>query len=472
MKLYNTLTRKKEELKPIKPGQISMYVCGPTVYDYCHLGHAKGYVSMDIIRRYLIWSGLKVKYVQNFTDVGHLTDDADSGEDKIEKRAMEQKVEPKKLVAEYIEAYYTDFHKLNVLDPDVAPRPSEHIPEIIEFIKDLIKNGFAYEANGSVYFDIGKFKDYGKLSGKKIEDLIAGKRIAVRAEKKNPADFALWIKADEAHIMKWESPWSVGYPGWHIECSVMSRKYLGDTFDIHGGGNENIFPHNESEIAQSEALTGKQMAHYWLLWNMVMVEGAKMSKSKGNFTCIKDLLEKYDPMVVRLAIIKTHYRSPINFSEGMFEEASKNLLEIRNVVEGLRAASGKSSQNNLNVSELVKGNAEKFKVAMDDDFNTPLAFSVFFSLIQIAANHSPANFTKPEANMLLETIYDLDQVLGLGLKEYKHVPVPQKVKDLCLERDKARKAGDFKKSDELRTQIEKAGYLVEDTAEGSSVRKK
>lgn len=468
LKLYNTLTRKKEIFRPIKKGNIGIYVCGPTVYDYCHLGHAKGYVSMDVIRRYLEWSGFKVKYVQNFTDVGHLTDDADMGEDKIEKRAKEKKINPLTLANQFVQLCVEDFEALNIKKPDHAPRPTQFIKQIIDFTQSLIEKGYAYEAEGSVYFDVTKFKEYGKLSGRKLENMLAGARVEVREEKKNPFDFALWIKAEPGHILKWESPWSVGYPGWHIECSVMSRKYLGDTFDIHGGGNENIFPHNEDEIAQSEALTGKQMAHYWLHWNMVRVSGVKMSKSKGNFTTVKEILRNHDPMVVRLSIIKSNYRSPIDFNEKMFEESKKNLELIHLVINELKSIKNQNPNPwKINWIEEIGKQKELFKEAMTDDFNTSLAFSRFFGFIQVALNdQNMSTFTVKEAKAILGYMYDVDHVFGINLKSVKEGKLPLSINNLIKEREKARKAGDFKKADKLRAELLKKGIELEDTPQG------
>ena len=307
LKLYNSLTRQKEEFKPIEEDFVSIYVCGPTVYDHAHIGHAKSYVSFDVIVRYLRYTGYKVRYVQNITDVGHLTDDADMGEDKIIRKAQRERIEPMEVVETYTRSYFEDMDSLNVIRPDISPRPSGHIPEQIALIEELVKNEHAYVVDGSVYYNVSSFSEYGKLSGRKIDELEEGVRINVRSEKRHPADFALWKKADASHLMQWPSPWGAGYPGWHIECSVMSTKYLGQPFDIHGGGLENIFPHHECEIAQSEVLHGHNFANYWLHNNMVTVNGMKMGKSLGNAISMKDafsgthpLLSKpYAPLTIR-----------------------------------------------------------------------------------------------------------------------------------------------------------------------------
>ena len=337
LKIYNTLTKQKEEFKSIHPGKVGMYVCGPTVYDHCHLGHARGYVSMDAIRRYLKYSGYEVRYIMNYTDVGHLVHDAEVGEDKIENVAKKEKVDPLDIANKYIESCEEDFEKLNIQKSNFNPRPTQYIVQIIKFVSDLITKGFAYEANGSIYFSVEKFPEYGKLSGRKIEELLEGARIEVNPEKKNPLDFALWIKATPEHILKWPSPWSMGYPGWHIECSATSSDLLGqETFDIHGGGNENVFPHNENEIAQSEAHLGKKMANFWVLWNMVNIEEIKMSKSLKNQTTIKEVLKKYSPAIVRLWILSSQYRSPINYSENSLAQAESNFQRIADFVLNLK----------------------------------------------------------------------------------------------------------------------------------------
>ena len=321
--LYNTLTRKKEQFIPLEEGKVKMYVCGPTVYGLSHLGHAKTYVSFDVILRYLRYCNYKVLYVQNITDVGHLTDDADEGEDKIVKQAKKDKLHPMQVVEMYTREYFADMDALNILRPDISPRATGHIPEQIEMVQQLIEKGFAYEVNGSVYFDVSKDKEYGKLSGRTLEEAESGTRVNVKSEKRNPADFALWKKAEPNHIMQWNSPWGKGFPGWHLECSAMSMKYLGETFDIHGGGMDNQFPHHECEIAQSECATQKPFVKYWLHNNLVTVNGKKMGKSLGNFITLKDIFKKYDPLVIRFFILQSHYRSTLDFSEQALEGAAK-----------------------------------------------------------------------------------------------------------------------------------------------------
>jgi len=459
LKLFNALIGKKEEFKPIYPGKVGMYVCGPTVYDHCHIGHARGYVSMDILRRYLEYSGYEVRFIMNYTDVGHLVNDAEIGEDKIEKKAKKEKIDPMKIVEKYIESSKKDFEALNIKPAIFNPRPTQYIAQIIKFIKGLIEKGYAYEINGSVYFSVGKFPEYGKLSRRKTKELIEGARVEVNPEKKNPLDFALWIRSDENHILKWKSPWSLGYPGWHIECSVMSADLLGqNTFDIHGGGNENIFPHNENEVAQSEAYLGKKMANYWTLWNMVNINGEKMSKSKGNYTFIKDILKKYDPMVIRLWILSSQYRSVINYAPSFLVQTKTNLEKITDWVNKLKNIESKNKSEEINISEYQK----KLEEAMNDDLNTPLALSILYELITETNRLMAENkIGSSEAKKILATWEKMNKIFGLTLAEEK-IEIPQDITVLAEERKTARKNKDFEKSDELRGKIKKLGYAIED----------
>jgi len=468
LRLYNTLSRQKEEFKPINPGKISMYVCGPTVYDHCHLGHGRGYVSMDIIRRYLEYSGYEVRYIMNYTDVGHLANNSEDGEDKIEKKAKLEKIDPIAIANRYIESCKEDFDALNIKPANYNPRPTNYIAQIIKFNQALIEKGFAYVANGSVYFSVEKFPEYGKLSGRKVEDMLSGARVEINPEKKNPLDFALWINGPEEHILKWDSPWSVGYPGWHIECSVMSCDLLGqDTFDIHGGGNENIFPHNENEIAQSEALLGKKMANFWTLWSMVNVDGVKMSKSLGNFTTIKDALKEHDASTIRLWIASSHYRSPINYSIDSLIQAKTNLASINNFYNRL---TNSAPTENADTSDLsINHYQTAFEEAMNDDFNTPRALAVVFQLITDGNKLFDENkFGNPEeAKKLLEKFM---KILGLILEIAEEIPA--EVLQLAEERKLARENKDFSKSDELREAIDKLGYIVEDVKDNNFIIKK
>jgi cysteinyl-tRNA synthetase len=380
--LHNTLSRTKEEFKPIHEGVVGMYVCGPTVYSHAHVGHAKSYVSFDIIARYLRFLGYRVLYVQNITDVGHLLDD---GEDRMLKQSRIEKIHPMQIAETITRSYFEDMDALGVGRPDISPRASGHIIEQIEIAKELLKKGYAYEVNGSVYFDVRKFKGYGKLSGRTLEELIEGTRVEVRSEKRNPEDFALWKKAEPEHIMRWESPWGVGFPGWHLECSAMSMKYLGEHFDIHGGGLDNQFPHHECEIAQSEAATGKPFAKYWIHNNLVTVNGQKMSKSLGNFITLKDLFKKFDPGVVRFFILQSHYRSTLDFSEQAIESSKSGYSKLQNTVRRLRQEidfrKRSSSFGSADKRAEIKKFREHFIDAMNDDFNAPQAIAVVFEMV-------------------------------------------------------------------------------------------
>ena len=370
---------------PLEEGLVGIYVCGPTVYGDAHIGHAKSYVSFDAIVRYLRYLGYRVRYVQNITDVGHLTDDADAGEDKVEQKARQMGLEPMEVAEKFTRSYFEDMDALNVIRPDISPRASGHIPEQIELVRRLLDRGHAYEAAGNVYFDVTSFGDYGKLSGRKLEDTMEGARVEVSDEKRHPADFALWKRAEEGHIMRWQSPWGAGFPGWHLECSVMAMKYLGETIDIHGGGIENVFPHHEDEIAQSEAATGKPFVRYWMHNNMVTVEGQKMGKSLGNFITLKDafagsgpMQEAVRPMVMRYFILSSHYRSPLDFSWQALEAAGKGLERIENTVgreRGMLAAAGEGEASQA-VVELIARCKESFLAAMNEDFNTAGALGV------------------------------------------------------------------------------------------------
>lgn len=466
MKLYNTLKKKKEKFVPINPGKVGMYVCGPTVYDHCHLGHARGYVSMDVLRRYLEYSGYEVRHIMNYTDVGHLVADAEIGEDKIEKKAKTEKIDPMAIANTYIKSCEEDFSALNIQPAHFNPRPTKYIVQIIKFVEELIKKDYAYKTNGSVYFSVDKFPEYGKLSGKKKDDLISGSRVEINPEKKNPLDFALWIKAPKEHILKWESPWGIGYPGWHIECSVMSNDLLGqDTFDIHGGGNENAFPHNENEIAQSECYLGKKMANFWILWNMVTVGGVKAGKSLGNAMSIKDALKKYDSAVIRLWIISSHYRSITNYTEESLEQAKTNLARIADFVQNLKSVAAGPLEKGFNPW------LKKFETAMNDDLNTPLALSVLYELITETNKLIAENKLGVEdAKKILAVWEKMNKVFGLILPETS--AVPENITALAKERKTARQNKDFKVSDKLRDKIAELGYIVEDLKDNDYTIKK
>lgn len=483
LKVYNTLTKNKVEFKPFDDNVVTMYVCGPTVYDYSHLGHAKTYIHFDLIARYLRCAGYKVKYVQNITDVGHLEHDLDEGDDKIVKRAKKEHVEPMELVEIYTREYFRDMDSLNVIRPNISPRASAHIPEIIELVKDLLRKGFAYEVNGSVYFDTEKFSVYGSLSGRKLEDAKAGFRIEIKAEKKHFNDFALWKKADKAHILQWPSPWGWGYPGWHIECSVMGMKYLGNTIDIHGGAVELVFPHHENEVAQSEAFSGQQFVRYWLHGGVVMVDGQKMSKSLGNFITIKDILKRFSPEVVRFFIVSRHYRQPIDFKEALIQESEKIFSRIQETIQKLISrAPQEDNQRKLgpSLNDLREKYRSQFKQAMDDDFNTPVAIATILEMTkEINKMLSLGGVTQNNADELLAQYEEFGMVLGvfekisrvstLDASSFSYIPT--EIAIMVGERERARQDKQWQKSDEIRNILSQRGWLVEDAKNGTKLKK-
>lgn len=476
MNLYNSLTRKKEKFTPLNPPNVGLYVCGPTVYSHSHLGHAKSYISFDILVRYLRHLGFSVRYIQNITDVGHLTDDADAGFDKVELQARIEKLEPMELTEKYTKSYFDDMDALGILRPDVSPRASGHIPEQIELIKKLIENGHAYEEDGYVYYSVTSFPEYGKLSGRKIGDLVAGARVTVDKRKRDPKDFALWKKAGKDHILKWNSPWGWGYPGWHIECSAMSMRYIGETLDIHGGGLENIFPHHESEIAQSEGANGKQFARMWLHNNMVTVDGQKMGKSLGNFTLLKDIYKKFDPMVVRLYVLRSHYRSPLDFSDQGLESARSGLERLSSFSTRLGSTpaivDGRSSPEAVS---LVEKTVTDFSKAMDDDMNTPGALAVVFDMVRSGNALLDSEDTPADRTLLRKTLDELSgDILGLDLKG---IDSGSDVEELCgvlaETRSVLRDNKLFQAADLMREKLGRIGYIAKDLPDGKSeIRKR
>ncbi len=476
--IYNSLTRKKETFTPLQPGFVGIYVCGPTVYDHAHIGHAKSYVSFDAIVRYFRFLGYRVRYVQNITDVGHLVSDADEGEDKVAKQARLQKLEPMEVAERYTRSYFEDMDRLNVQRPDISPRASGHIPEQIDLVKQLVEKGLAYEVEGTVYFNVQAFKDYGKLSGRKVDELIEGARIEVRKEKKHPADFALWKKADPQHIMQWNSPWGRGYPGWHAECSVMSTKYLGQPFDIHGGGIENMFPHHECEIAQSEGAEGKLFARYWLHNNMVTVEGTKMGKSLHNFITIKDALKDYTALAIRFFVLSSHYRSPLDFSEEALVAARKGLEKIHQSVLRLIKSDSVEGTNETSFEQNVEQYRRRFVDEMNDDFNTPRAIAAVFDFLKemnrwLDAHKAsiPAGTKQKILNTLEETVGD---VLGLLPSDYGQLDTTpegdiEAIMHILLDiRQKLRKQKQFQWADEIRDRLMELNIEIKDGPKGST----
>jgi cysteinyl-tRNA synthetase len=474
LNVYNTLSRKKEPFQPLHPPFVGMYVCGPTVYDDPHLGHAKSYIAFDVIVRFLEVLGYKVRYVQNVTDVGHLVDNADSGEDKIQKRAQTEKLEPVEIAQKYEYRFFRDMDLLNCLRPDISCRASGHIIEMWELIQKLLDKKFAYESKGNVYFNVSRFPDYGKLSGKKVDELMEGVRVDIAEGKKRPEDFALWKKADPGHLMQWNSPWGPGYPGWHIECSVMSMKYLGQSIDIHGGGLDNQFPHHECEIAQSEAATGKPFVKYWLHNNMVTVDGKKMSKSLGNFITVSDLLKKYRPMTVRFFILQGHYRSPQDFSDGALEAAQKGFDRLNRAVTSLREMLGENRNPQVQWDGLLLDLRNHFFERMEDDFDASGALSVLFDLVK-EANDAMA---RRDPAVELNKIHELFSLLGETILGFQFGEETGKggMEDHLMQvfiqlRKRFREQKDWKSADLIRDELAKIGISLEDGKDGTKWRK-
>ena len=473
LKIYNTLSRKKEVFKPLQEGRVNIYVCGPTVYDDAHLGHARTYVNFDTAIRYLRYLGYDVLYVQNITDVGHLTDDADAGEDKVIKRAKERKMHPMQLAETYTHRYFEDMDALKVQRPDISPRASGHIPEQIELTKVLLDKGCAYEANGSIYFSVEKYADYGKLSRRRLEEQEKGARVEVALEKHSPFDFALWKKAEPGHILQWPSFWGMGYPGWHVECSAMSMKYLGETLDIHGGGIDNIFPHHENEIAQSEVATGKQFVKYWIHNGSLMVEGKKMSKSLGNFVTIRGALEQYSPEQLRFFILSAHYRSPLNYTEKAVADAAQGLRGLHEVIRDLRMRmifSAPPGDLDKNFLVEIEKYGKSFLQAMDDDLNTAEAIGVLF---QFAKSVNSYLSDQPKASQ--ETLGEIDKVfsdlggsvLGIipesfGIERRTEIGNKDLIELLIDIRQEARTAKNWKLADKIRKGLADQRIILED----------
>ncbi len=472
LQVYNTIKNSKEEFKPIKDNKVNIYVCGVTVYDNCHIGHARSSVVFDVIRRYLIYKGFNVQFVKNFTDI----------DDKIIKRSNEENIFWKDLTEKYIVEHDNDMAALNILTPDHTPKATEYINEMIELTQKLIKKGFAYESDGDVYFRVDEFKEYGKLSNRDIEDLKAGARIEINDKKENPLDFALWKKSKEGEPF-WESPWGKGRPGWHIECSAMSSKLFGLPFDIHGGGKDLIFPHHENEIAQSEAAEGKEFARYWLHNGFVNINKEKMSKSLNNFFTIKEILEEFDPEVLRFFLLTTHYRSPLDFSTDKLIEAESALDRIYTMLDELNYVV--PSKKGLKVDEipnLYDEFVKKFDKEMDDDFNTASALSVMFDFIKEINKLISNKLNKEALEKLQEETQNIfiviKNVLGIIVKTPEewfksNLPISiEELNDLIEKRAVARKEKDFATSDKIREELEKKGVFLFDTLQGTKFRTK
>lgn len=473
LKIYNVLTRKKEQFVPLNAGKINMYVCGPTVYDYSHIGHAKTYVGFDVIVRYLRYSGYDVLYVQNITDVGHMLD---SGEDRILKKARQLSAGPMQVVETYMRDYFADMDALGVQRPDISPRASAHILEQIEMIQTLIRKENAYEANGNVYFDVTSSEEYGKLSGRRIEDLEEGTRETVREEKRHPLDFALWKKAEPEHILRWPSPWGEGFPGWHIECSAMAKKYLGTTFDIHGGGIDNIFPHNECEIAQSEAANDEPFARYWMLTGSLTLDSVKMSKSLGNTLTVKDALNRWRPEAIRTFILSSHYSNPIDFSDEAIEAATKGWQRLWGAVTLVREQLRHAPVGELSSEAALMLDSAKaaFIDKMDDDFNAPAAVAVLQDLTRQV--NALVNEQGAQTRGTLTAVDQLYRELGgtiLGIiPDQAEASANAEREDglvrlLIQLRAEARNKKDWATADTIRNQLKALGVVLEDRADGT-----
>ena len=463
VKLYNTLTKQKSNFVPLNGNEVRIYSCGPTVYSYAHIGNFRTYIFMDNLRRMLEYNGYTLKHVMNITDVGHLESDSDEGEDKMEKAAKKENKSPYEIAEFYTKAFFKDMEKLHIERPEIIAKATEHIPDMLEFAKEIVKNGYGYETSTAIYFDVSKLDKYPVLSNRNIEEQIAGARVDVDPEKRNPYDFAIWIKAPENHLMKWDSPWGLSYPGWHLECSAMSRKYLGEEFDIHTGGVDHIPTHHENEIAQSKGAFGKIPAKIWMHVEFLQIDGGKMSKSLGNVYTISQLEEKgIEALAYKLFCYTAHYRTKLNFT---FEGAAAS----QKALNRLREAFVKHNNGNDNVDdELIQKYKNKFLDAINDDLNMPLAMSTVWELAR----------NDLKSKKISDLLLDFDRVLGLDLKnsekyleEQNKVELPDEIADLLEKRKKARKEKNWQLSDEIRDVLKEKGYIVKDTKEGMTVEK-
>ena len=467
MKVFNTLTKKKEEFVPLEEGKVRMYVCGPTVYNYIHIGNARPMIVFDTVRRYFEYKGYDVNYVSNFTDV----------DDKIIKKAIEEQVSAQEISQRYIAECKKDMAGMNVKPATKHPLATEEICGMVEMISELIEKGYAYEKNGTVYFSTRKFKDYGKLSHKNLDDLRSGGRsllVSGEDEKEDPLDFVLWKPKKEGEPF-WESPWSDGRPGWHIECSVMSRKYLGEQIDIHAGGEDLIFPHHENEIAQSEAANGKEFARYWMHNAFLNIDNRKMSKSLGNFRTVREISEQYDLQVLRFFMLSAHYRSPLNFSAELMEASKNGLERILNATDNLKhliasVAAEEMSAEEKEAFSKTDAYVEEFEKAMDDDFNTADAIAAIFELVKYANTTATAESSKEYLQSLLDRIVKLGDVLGLILDKKEEL-LDADIEKLIEERQAARKAKDFARADAIRDELLEKGIILKDTREGVQWKK-
>lgn len=464
MKIYNTLTRQKETFIPLEENKIKMYVCGPTVYNFFHIGNARPFMIFDAFRNYMEYRGYEVTYVQNFTDV----------DDKIIKRANEEGISPIEVAEKYIAEYFKDADALGIKRATVHPRVTENIEKIITFIEDLISKGFAYELNGDVYFNSQAYKEYGKLSKQNLEELNLGARIDVNDEKKHPIDFALWKAKKEGEI-GWQSPWGEGRPGWHIECSVMSARYLGDTIDIHAGGQDLIFPHHENEIAQSEARSGKQFARYWMHNGYINVDNQKMSKSLGNFFTVRDILSEFSGQVIRFFLLSAHYRNPVNFSKELILQAKAGMERLANSKERLvftiSHAKGQMNESELELVSALENHRDRFIEAMDDDINTADAISIIFELARFSNTNVTENSSLEWAEKNLSLFNELTGVLNIIKAEDTDSNDNEQIEKLIKDRVEAKKNKDFALADAIRDELKSMGIEIEDTRQGTKWKK-
>ena len=461
LRIYNTMDRRKEDFIPLSDKKVTMYSCGPTVYNYAHIGNLRTYIFMDIFRRTLRYDGYKLKGVMNITDVGHLMSDGDDGEDKMEKASREQKKSPYEIAEYYTKIFFDDLAKLNIGRPEIIAKATDHIADMIKYVQALLDKGYAYEIDDGIYFDIGKFPEYGKLSRLNLEEQQAGARVEVNSQKRHPADFALWKRAEPNHIMQWESPWGMGYPGWHIECSTMSRKYLGDVFDIHTGGVDHIPVHHENEIAQSEALVGKKTVDYWVHGEFMLVNNGKMSKSLGNTYTIADLEKKgYSAMDFRYFCLNTHYRKKLNFTFEGLDGAKTAYARLLAVLYKHKTSQTKTDDDK------IEDYKKQFADAINDDLNIPLALGVLWKAVK-----------EPASRDIYDMALDFDKVFGLSLDKARPdetapaEEIPQEIIELAQKRADAKKAKNYAEADALRAEINSRGYSVTDTKEGYSVTK-
>lgn len=462
MKIYNTLSRKKEEFVPITPGEVKIYACGPTVYNYFHIGNARPFITFDTLRRYFEYRGMKVTFVQNFTDI----------DDKMINKANELGITVKELGEQYIDEYFKDAKGLGILPATVHPKATENIDAILEMVKKLVDEGYAYVKNGDVYFSTKKFQGYGKLSHQPLEELESGARVDVNEDKEDAMDFAVW-KSQKPGEPAWESPWGMGRPGWHIECSAMANRYLGETIDIHGGGKDLVFPHHENEIAQSEACSGKPFARYWMHNGYINVDNQKMSKSLGNFFTVRDVAEKFDYEVIRFFMLSAHYRSPINFSDALLKQAESGLERLYNCLNDLRFRQDAASENGEDQEALgaLSKYRDAFCDAMDDDLNTADAIAAIFELVK-EINAYTASKEQVSLSYLKGAEAILTELGGvLGLLGKKDEGVDPEIEALAKERDEARKAKNWARADEIRDLLTEKGYRIEDTPNGAKVIK-